>query len=257
MAGSSAATSPPATVLQMFGVTDPLLLTGGTGTSWRAGDLVLKPVGTFLEPLEWSESLPATSTVRTARPVRATDGRIAVDGWSATPFLVGSPIDNAWEQIATAGRALSNEFTGTAAPEWFTQRDDAWAVADRVAWDEAPLPATAPGWLYALAERRSCVDSPSTLIHGDLTGNTLFHPGLPPAVIDFSPYFRPLEYAVAIVAVDAVCFEGAQRGVRELVRGAEAQQLILRAILFRAITDVVHGVVPTERTYSPAMALLL
>lgn len=217
---------------------------------------MLKPVGAVLEPLEWLELLPATHTVRTARPVRSADGRIAVDGWSATPFLVGSPMKHAWEQITVAGRALSNEFAGIPAPEWISQRDDPWAVADRVSWGEEPLPAATPDWLRALADRRSSISRPPVLIHGDLTGNTLFQPGLPPAVIDFSPYFRPMEYTAAIIAVDAVCFEGAPRGVRELVRGTDAEQILLRAIMFRAITDVILGAVPPERTYSPAVALL-
>lgn len=247
---------PSAAVLHVFGVADPVALTGGTGTSWRAGALVLKPVGEILEPLEWLESLPQTRTIRTARPVRAADGRIVVDGWSVTPFLVGGRVKNAWQHIAAAGRALSDELAGATSPEWIGRRDDPWAVADRVAWGEEDVPAATPGWLRALADRRSLIDSSSMLIHGDLTGNTLFQPGLPPAVIDFSPYCRPVEYAVAIVAVDAVCFEGAPRSAGELVRGVDARQLLLRAILFRAFTDVLHGGMPAEETYTPAAALL-
>lgn len=243
-------------VLRAFGVADPVSLTGGTGTSWRAGELVLKPVGEVTELLEWLESLPITQTIRTARPVRAADERLVVDGWSATPFLVGRHTKDAWGQIVAAGRVLSEEFTDVVEPEWISQRDDPWARADRLAWSEEELPEGTPRWLRELADRRVSTTSDSTLIHGDLTGNTLFHPGLPPALIDLSPYFRPVEYAGAIVVVDAVCFEAAPPAARGLVRGADAEQLLLRATLFRAITDVLRESPPEESLYSPALALL-
>ncbi len=51
--------------------------------------------------------------------------------------------------------------------------------------------------------------SVSQLIHGDLSGNVLFAAGLPPAIIDFSPYWRPVAYASAVVAVDGVLWFGA------------------------------------------------
>jgi hypothetical protein len=47
------------------------------------------------------------------------------------------------------------------------------------------------------------------LIHGDLTGNVLFHDELPPAIIDFTPYWRPLEFQSAVVVADALVWEGA------------------------------------------------
>jgi len=34
--------------------------------------------------------------------------------------------------------------------------------------------------------------APSQLIHSDLGGNVLFHDQLPPAIIDFSAYWRPV-----------------------------------------------------------------
>ena len=46
-------------------------------------------------------------------------------------------------------------------------------------------------------------------MHGDLTGNVLFADDLAPAVIDFSPYWRPTGFASAIVVGDALLWEGA------------------------------------------------
>ena len=55
----------------------------------------------------------------------------------------------------------------------------------------------------------------SQLIHGDLTGNVLFAPDSgPPWIIDLSLYWRPAQYASAIVAVD--CYEWERVGVEVL-----------------------------------------
>jgi hypothetical protein len=42
----------------------------------------------------------------------------------------------------------------------------------------------------------------------------LFHDGLPPAIIDFTPYWRPVGYASAIVVADALVWEGATKPKR-------------------------------------------
>ena len=246
---------PPDTALRAFGVLQAEPLMGGQGESWQAHGLVFKPNRATAE-LEWLESLPVTTSVRTARPVRSDDGRLLVDGWSAMPYLVGTHAPGRWRDIAEAGRSLSRELNESVEPEWMRSRADAWAEADRIAWEDEPLPKDAPRWLHALAERRTPLDQPRTLIHGDLTGNVLFDHGLPPAVIDLSLYFRPTEYAVAIIVVDAVCFEGAPAHIRQLLTDVNAEQLLLRAILFRAATDLVrHGAV-AKGPYAPAIALL-
>ncbi|WP_159599675.1 hypothetical protein [Agromyces humi] len=125
-----------------------------------------------------------------------------------------------------------------------------------MAWDDEALPKNAPRWLQALADRRTPLDLPRPLIHGDLTGNVLFEQGLPPAVIDLSPYFRPSEYAVAIIVVDAVCFEGAPPRTRRLLTDDDADQLLLRAVLFRALTDLVRDHAVAKGPYTSALALL-
>ena len=113
-----------------------------------------------------------------------------------------------------------------------------WADADRVAWGEAEgeLP---PSARPLLAQRRP-VDLPSQLIHGDLGGNVLFHGSLPPAVIDVSPYWRPVGYAAAIVVADAVAWEGAGDEVVERLLRRQGDQLLLRAVLFRIAAEP-HG----------------
>ena len=75
-------------------------------------------------------------------------------------------------------------------------------------------------------------------MHGDLTGNVLFADGLPPAVIDFSPYWRPPAFASAVVVADALVWEGADERILDAVAHVEhVEQFLLRALIYRAVTD--------------------
>ncbi len=114
-----------------------------------------------------------------------------------------------------------------------------WAVADRVAWAELPAEDyCGTQHLDELIEARRPVRGTAQLVHGDLTGNVLFHPRLPPLVIDLSPYWRPPAFASAVVIADALVFEGASSDVVQPMLVDQAfPQYLLRALLFRAVTD--------------------
>ncbi|MER7333612.1 MULTISPECIES: hypothetical protein [unclassified Micromonospora] len=71
-------------------------------------------------------------------------------------------------------------------------------------------------------------------MHADLTNNVLFAPGLAPAVIDISPYWRPPEYAEGVVVADALCWHGAPATLWETVDVSVAA--VARALLFRMAT---------------------
>jgi hypothetical protein len=74
----------------------------------------------------------------------------------------------------------------------------------------------------------------------------LFDDQLPPAVIDFSPYWRPTAFASAIVVADALVWEGAPDELADAVD----PQYLLRALIYRAVTSMVAG---TE--WRPTVAL--
>jgi hypothetical protein len=98
------------------------------------------------------------------------------------------------------------------------------------------------------------VTAPSQLIHGDLTGNVVFDSARPPAIIDFSPYRRPAAYAAAIVAADALVWEGAARQVLDAVRqdlvhvlaDLGADVLLLQCAREADAVAVVHAKVASE-----------
>lgn len=78
-------------------------------------------------------------------------------------------------------------------------------------------------------------------MHGDLTGKVLFDDDLPQLVIDVSTYGRPPAFASAIV-VEAVAFEGADSHIVEpLLDDPDFAQCLLRAHIYRRVTDRVAG----------------
>jgi prepilin-type processing-associated H-X9-DG protein len=98
-----------------------------------------------------------------------------------------------------------------------------------------PLPEVAP-LLSRLESSRLPVTADCQLVHGDLSGNVLFADGLPPAIIDFSPYWRPAAYADAIIAVDGLLwFDAAPELLRFAQSSPDFPQFLLRALIFRLV----------------------
>jgi len=232
----------PPSVLAAFGLpAHGTSLPGGTGRSIRHGNAVLKPVEDE-DGASWAAQLLADlqlNGVRVPRPVRADDGRWVVGGWAAAEFLPGrTGPEGRWPELLAACRAFHAALRAVPRPDVLGRRRDLWARADRAAWGEAELrelPEIAP-----LARRlRSLLEpvaAPAQLVHGDLAGNILFAEGTVPAVLDFSPYWRPAAYADAIVAADGLLWYRAGRELLSLAATTdEFPQLLARAVLFRLL----------------------
>jgi hypothetical protein len=239
-------------------------LTGGRGTAWRVGDLILKPLDVLPDELTWLQQFasrpPATADIRMSFPLRSRTGELVVDGWTAFPVLEGEHQPGKWVEIAAVAHAITERFSGVERPAFLDDRSHAWALADRLAWgeDERGDIDGAPFLADLLAARRVVSDQPA-IIHGDLTGNVLFDDSQAPAVIDFTVYWRPVKYAVAIVAVDAVCFEGAPLSLLETIESSDqfAQHLV-RALIFRIATDWFNGLIePHFAVYEAATSRVL
>lgn len=241
--------APPTAVLDAFGATmPPERLAGGFNGAWRAGDMVLKRSGASLDALECEARVLASvpdAGFRLQRLRRAHDGSSRVDGWTARDYLEGGHGAGRWLDILRVGDALHAALAGVSranASPMLDGRTDPWGMADRIAWEDEPMPSGAPfedAALRRLAAARGPVSGPSQLVHGDLTGNVLFADDAPPAVIDFSPYFRPPGYAIGVVVADAVVWHGASLDLLAAVAGRpEMGQCLIRAILFRSITGI-------------------
>jgi uncharacterized protein (TIGR02569 family) len=229
-------------VLDAFGLTGPAgLLPGGEGRSVRVGAAVLKPTEDGPEARWTAELLTRVESVgfRLARPLRAVDGRWVVDGWSATRFVAGeSGADGRWRELLSAARAFHAALSSVPPPTFLADRTHRWATADRVAWGEASvtaLPEVSP-LLSRLESSRLPVTADCQLVHGDLSGNVLFADGQPPAIIDFSPYWRPAAYADAVIAVDGLLWFGAAPDLLSLAYSSpDFPQLLVRALIFRLV----------------------
>jgi uncharacterized protein (TIGR02569 family) len=232
---------PPESVLRAFGAeVPPRPLAGGQGSSWVAGELVLKPGG---DPVhEWlAEALVdvVADGFRLAAPVRTLHGTWSWEGWAAARWVEGSEPDHTkpstWLTILEAGRAFHRAVAHLDRPDCLAARDDRWAVADRAAWGEHVIEFRPEFADLSRRLRRALepLGSPQ-IVHADLTRNILFSPTLPPAVIDISPFWRPPEYAEGVVVADALCWHGAQASL--LDQAGVSVAAVARALFFRMAT---------------------
>lgn len=98
------------------------------------------------------------------------------------------------------------------------------------------------GRLFAgLVAGRRPIDLPHQVVHGDLFGNVLFAGSAPPAVVDLVPFWRPPEWAAAVVVVDALSWGGAGADLLEnWSHLPEWSQVLRRAVLFRLAVSLAH-----------------
>lgn len=237
---------PPREVLDAFDVDgeDLVPLPGGQERSWRAGDVVLKPVNDPTEA-EWVaevlSELPEAG-FRVSRPTRSRHGRWIEHGWSVGRIVDGVHDHGVerWPEVLDTCRAFHSALAAIDPPAFVHARTDPWSIGDRAAWgtDEIVVHEA----LRPLVERLRAALAPIVLdaqvIHGDLAGNVLYAPGLAPAVIDFCPYVRPADHALAIVVNDAVAWFDAPWSIADHVSDvAHLPQLLRRAAIYRLVTS--------------------
>jgi hypothetical protein len=283
---------PGPAVLASFGVSaDPVSLPGGEGTAWRAGRAVLKPAGD-LRAARWTADLYRDLAARrnpgfrVPRPLGTVTGDGAAGDWVARDplggawvawqWLPGEPaswagVSPSWPRQIAASRAFHAALAGRPAPPWLGRDGSQWTIGDQVAWGErdpgsvlAVAPGPLAGQLRSLLAALRPVRLPAQLIHGDLGGNVLFAAGEPPAVIDFSPYWRPAGLALAVAAVDALTWSGADPAVLgELAGEPELDQLLAHAHVYRLVTEVafrrgdLSSLEAVARTSQPVTVLLM
>jgi hypothetical protein len=99
--------APPPTVLDAFGAAfEPKPLAGGQGRAWKAGDIVLKPLGMAPVALEWQFEVLSTirpDGFRVAPPRRSTAGELVVEGWTAWTAVAGEHAPR-WKDIISVVR---------------------------------------------------------------------------------------------------------------------------------------------------------
>jgi uncharacterized protein (TIGR02569 family) len=248
---------PPDHVLDLFAAEGVLeRLEGGQGTSWRAGDLVLSPghdeSEAWLAPVQarlavrLDEASPRS--LRLALPVPARDGNLTVDGWAATRFEPGTTPCHDLAILRATAHLLHAHLASTVPerPRALDARTDRWSEAERAAYDVALARKVAadrpePGLLElvdALTEQLDDTDlGREQLVHRDLAGNVPLDAAGVPFVVDFSPAWRSPLWAEAVCVLDAVLWLGAPRDALEHWRSGAERQAVLRAAVFRVLSD--------------------
>ncbi|WP_121368358.1 phosphotransferase [Frondihabitans australicus] len=229
----------------------PVRLEGGRGLTWAAGAVILRPHDEPDEAIwkaETLERLPPGDGFTVPAPRRTVDGGWLADGWEAQARVAGAAAPSRVADVVAAGTAFHRALANVERPAFIARKTNRWSIADRLAWGD-PEPPGAPAaalpddpQLAALVGALEPLDLPSQVIHGDLLGNVLFAPGLPPAVIDWAPYWRPVGFGAAVAVADAVVWHGV--GLQELAHDhghTGWRQLLLRALVYRIATQHFAG----------------
>lgn len=233
--------APSTSVLEAFKIGEkPHILPGGQGETWRAGFYVLKKTSNYDETL-WSADLIShlpQDTLRIAKFKKTNQGEWMYDGWFVLEYLQGSHIEGHWEEKIRVCQELNTLLSNIDKPDFIDKKSDPWTIASKMAWSELPLKSDPR--LSSYTERIQRLLQPikvkNQIVHGDLTGNMLFADGMAPGVIDFTPIWRPKQYALAILVMDAITWEGADESIFAFVSEEENMfQILLRAALFRTL----------------------
>jgi hypothetical protein len=237
-------------------------LAGGARTSVRYGDAVLKPClgedeAEFVQTT-LARIAPGPPDLQVPGPRRAGNGRFVVAGWTATEYVPGlRELRPDWRAVVAAGARFHALVRDVAPDASLVRRTHRWAVADRVAWDEAASPLLGDAAAIDASVRRWCapVTERAQVIHGDLTGNVLTTADRVPVLLDFSPYVRPPRYASAIVVADALLWHRAPVEVVSLL-GDDPFPLLGRALRFRLVAEQLADAPRHGADLAPFRALL-
>jgi uncharacterized protein (TIGR02569 family) len=238
--------APPIEVMEAFGAKGSVeRFDSGEGRTFRVDQLVLKPRANPTEA-EWIGDvleLTVEDGFRLARPIRAANGSWLFQGWTGWQWVKGQSTKQRWDDVITAGERFHHAVQSLRRPSFIDERTHQWAVGDRMAFSEAQTELSGP--IGALVEevqlRLGHLDLPSQVIHGDLTENVLLADSHEPAIIDFSPYYRPPGYATAIVVVDAIVWFAAPLSLIDRIQPAEARfELLARALIFRLVAAALY-----------------
>ncbi len=233
--------SPPEDVLKTFNLSGRVKrLNGGQESNFLVKDVVLKKVENAEELLWIAKTLEniTNKKLRLQKYLKSKNNKYIEKGWSAYKFLEGKHYNKNWKRKKEVSELFHNIFKDIKKPGFINNRINPWSLADKMTWGEIPIKIHPKIRPYAdnLVKHISPIKLKSQVIHGDIQGNILFSKGKSPAVIDLSLYWRPADFALAVMVVDALVWEDASRNILKLFKGKkEFTQLLLRAELRRIL----------------------
>lgn len=234
-------------IAEAFGVSQTFsLLPGGfDNKTYRSGDIILRNLGQDAQEVgTWHAELfdqIKQNGFRVAKPIKASNGSWSFNGWVAEHFLEGRHATKAdIPAIIDAANNFHAALKGIPLPEYRKKNPTMWDRADKWAWNE--IPNDIDPNLYEMAMELKSLKKPivveNQLIHGDLNvNNVLISETLPPAIIDFTPYFRPTEFAPAITAYWVGPYTGDIKILEKFKDLKEFDQMLIRAGLRSMMTQ--------------------
>jgi len=231
-------------ILEAFGCKgEARLLSGGEGRSYLARDIVLKPIDNIEEAIWVADLMNAIveDEFRVARPIKARNGSWIYQSWTAFKYLEGEASKQRAREKFEVARNFHKALAGCKRPVFLDTKVNPYVTADRMVWGKQlfTMSDQLKPFLTPIAAKLKPIELEEQLIHGDMTGNILFHETLPSAVVDMTPYWHPAKYAEAIITVDAMVWDGADDTLLDMLDNTfEMNQLMLRAAIWRIkITD--------------------
>jgi len=215
------------------------LLPDGEGRTYRAGNVIYRREVNVAEAIYLADvyhSLPEIG-FRVPKPIRTKQGGwVSPTGWSAWTFMAGRHATKEdLPSVIAAIRAFHSALARQPYPAYLANRDTPYDRADQAAWDTPPDeidPRLVPLVTQLLRLRQPIAPLPAQLIHGDLNEeNILVAPGVAPAMIDLSPYWRPPEFALAVLAYWLGPYRGDMSILPAFAEVQEFDQMLVRAVL--------------------------
>ncbi len=232
----------PKAVIEAFSINKDNLrkLNGGQGTTWLSDETIIKPLDMKPEDARWVagfvNDIEKCSSFRISKPVLARNGDWIADGWVAWKKVEGIEQSGSYEDKMLACEAYHQAVADVPRPAFLGKGDSPWAVADRAAWQEINFDIPSDfGLAQEILETYRPLDLSPQIVHGDISGNMLIADGLPPAIIDHTPYWRPAAFAKAVLVVDAIAWEGADPELFDLANDVNIDELVKRALVRRII----------------------
>ncbi len=233
-------------IASRFGSLDsPTLFSGGLGTTYKSGNIVLKRTYDAVKSEELAsiiERLPThqNAHVQIPRPIRSQNGKWVEDCFVAWEYIPGEEQVGHYQEKMAVCDGFTDLFESVQKPNFITCEEDPWSTADRITWDERTREYE-PEWqniIDRVTAHKKPITVASQLIHGDIAGNILFTATVP-AAIDITLYWRPACYAKALLAMDVQVWEQADpRRLHALIVDIpEIDQLLVRAALRRVIAQ--------------------
>lgn len=234
-------------IAEAFGINPEItLLPGGADLkTFRSGSIVLRYLGNDAQEAgNWNAELfdhIKEDRFRVAKPIKTKNGLWIVKGWVAEQFLEGrQATEDDLPSIINAVSKFHEALDGISLPNYRKQEHTVWDRADLWAWGEVPkeIDPKLHEIIYGLLNLRKPVDLTNQLIHGDLNlNNVLIADNQPPAIIDLAPYWRPVEFAYAVMAYWVGPYKGDLEILNNFKHIKEFEQMLIRAGLRMALTQ--------------------